>query len=187
MLRAMPARATPDPKTGLDQLREAHQLLDGALRTEQWEQAQAASDAVVARSALGSALAGAVTKAVVGAQGSPGATREFEEGLTCLRRAANSLEGHAAADELHDAIGRARGLPLSTAIARLSPVVHHLHRDIRQEFGLLDVPALVDWKTNDDDDQAAIDAAGLGTRSKAIKIAIGVAIVAIPYLWLFSR
>lgn len=176
----------------LDYLREADGLLDSAPRTAAAEQAAAASDRVTGAAMIGGVVGAALVAAArqhsdLGGPATPGAARELAEAVEVLRKAAAELGDHPATAHLQQEIGRWERAPLPVAAKGLAAMVCHLHPKLRAEFGLMEAPPLTNWAVNDPEDDAALHAAGLGFRSKAIKIAIVVSLVVGFYVFLFTR
>ena len=180
--------AVGDVRLCLERLREADTLLDSVPRTEAAEKTAADSDRVTTAVILGGAVAGALVAASghAGATATPTAAREFAEALALLRKVAAELGEHRAGAYLQQEVTRRNGLPLTPAAKALAAVVRDLHPKLREEFGLLDTPPLTNWSVNDAEDEAALQAAGLGWRTRAIKIALAIAALVALYAFVFS-
>lgn len=187
-----PRFAVGDVRACLEHLRDADRLLDSAPRTESAELAAAASDraasAGLVGGVVGAALLVAASRAAdVGGPETPGAARELAEAVSLLRKAAAELGDHPAAAQLHQATAQWEHAPVTTASKSLATIVRALYPKLRDEHGLFDAPSLTNWTVNDAEDEAAVQAAGLGLRTRAIRVAIVVAVVVAFYVLVFTR
>lgn len=186
-MHASPHSVSGDPARCLDYLREADRLLDSAPRTRRAELAEATSDSVAMGAAVGGVAAAAIIAATeAGRSATPGAARELGEAVALLRNAAHELGSHPAGDHIQLNTTRWEHSPVERAAPQLAMMVRDVYPKLRTEFGLFDAPALTNWNVNDAEDDAALNAAGLNPKKKAIKIAIVVLIFVAFYVVLFS-
>ncbi len=168
----------------LDDLREADALLDAVPRTAAAERTADVSDQGSAVFLLGG-LGGVAAGLAGGGGATPSAARELAEAVKLLRKVEAELGDHPAATEIQRALtDESRAVPL--VARRLSETVRKVHTQLRDEFGV-STPALTNWTVNDAEDDAALNAAGLGVRSRVIKIAVVVLLFAAFYVYLLSQ
>lgn len=182
--------AVGDLRPCLEHLREADALLDSVPRTAAAERDESASE----RAAIAGIAGGVAAAAVIGAAGravgasTPRAAGELAEAVALLRTTVSELQEHPAAGELNRSVHRADSASaVVTAAQDLGRVVRGLHERLRQESGLTDIGPLTNWSENDEADDAAIAAAGVGGRVRAIKFAAFVVLVIAGYVFLMSR
>jgi hypothetical protein len=136
---------------------------------------------------IGAAIVASASRNFHSGSATPAATTEYEQAVALLKTAAKALDQHQATQGLHDAIRQANQMPVLNAAGYLAHYIRWLHPRLREEFGLLDLPALSNWNATDAEDLAAMKAAGVGWGPKvAWAVGLGI-VVCVFYAWVFSH